>query len=186
MRKYSGILVFSCALLFAVSATAQSAFTVSVTTTKYSCVNGTAKVSVSGGQTPYFYNWSHGAQGETVTGLTPGSYNVSIVDGNGKDTLVTVTIEEEKCKVYIANSFSPNNDDISDTWSTTHIEKYPDFVLQVYNRWGQIVHTQKGEYKAWDGKHLGVDVPVGTYYYVFYYKEGDDSDIEKGSVTIMR
>lgn len=162
-----------------------SPLSISVSTTKYSCRPGTASISVSGGTEPFFYNWNNGLQGDTQTNLNTGNYNVSIVDGNGKDTLITITIEEEKCLVNLSNSFSPNGDDINDTWSIGNWKSYPDFKLFVYNRWGQLVHSQKGEYIPWDGKQLGVDLPVATYYYIFYYSS-DKEDIEKGSVTIMR
>ena len=162
-----------------------SAFSASVSTTKSSCKPGTASISVSGGTEPFFYNWNNGFQGDTQTNLEAGSYNVSIVDGNGKDTLITITIEEEKCKVIIQNSFSPNSDNINDVWGISNWKNYPEFQLYVYNRWGQLVHSQKGEYTPWDGKQLGIDLPVATYYYVFYYS-GNTGDMEKGDVTIMR
>jgi len=160
-------------------------FTVTVSTTKYSCVGGAAKINVSGGESPYFFNWNNGSQGESLTNLLPGNYNVSIVDGTGRDTVIQVTIEEEKCKVSINTTFSPNGDDINDVWAIGNANYYPNFTLEVYNRWGQLVHHQKNEFKSWDGKHLGIDVPIGTYYYIFFY-EGKDGDHEKGSVTIMR
>lgn len=158
---------------------------ISVTTTKYSCSGGSASISVNGGTPPFYYNWNNGLQGATQNNLVTGNYNVSIVDGNGKDTLISFTIEEEKCLVSISNSFSPNGDDINDTWSVGRWQRYPDFKLFVYNRWGQLVHSQKGEYIPWDGKQLGVDLPVATYYYIFYYSSNKE-EVEKGSVTIMR
>lgn len=176
------ILIFACS---SVVFSQTSALSVSVSTTKVSCKGGSASINVTGGTPPFYYNWNNGAQGATQNNLVTGNYNVSIVDGNGKDTLISFTIEEEKCLVSIANSFSPNGDDINDTWSVSKWQNYPDFKLFVYNRWGQLVHSQKGEYIPWDGKQLGVDLPVATYYYVFYYSS-DKEDIEKGSVTIMR
>lgn len=164
---------------------AQDPMTVSVTTTKYSCNPGTAKIKVSGGISPFFYNWNNGHHGETANDLVPGNYNVSIVDGNGKDTLINFTIEEEKCRVGFTNAFSPNNDGINDLWYISNVNKYPSFVLQIFNRWGQLVHQQKEEFEPWNGKHLGSDLPAGTYYFIFYYS-GTEGDLEKGSITILR
>jgi hypothetical protein len=47
------------------------------------------------------------------------------------------------------------------------------------------VHKQEKEFYAWDGKNLGIDLPVGAYYFVFYYSS-DKHDVEKGSIVIMR
>lgn len=181
MRTILSIVAF---LSFCFTGAAQS-MSVSVTKSNYACNPGSATISISGGTSPFFCNWNNGFQGMSQSNLIPGNYNVSIVDGNGKDTLISFTIEEEKCKVYISNSFSPNGDDINDTWSVSNLKNYPGFKLFVYNRWGQLVHSQKGEYIPWDGKQLGIDVPVATYYYIFYYS-GSGDDFEKGSVTIMR
>jgi gliding motility-associated-like protein len=160
-------------------------FSVDVTTTKYSCIGGTAKINVTGGQAPYFYNWNHGVQGEYQANLLPANYNVSIVDGTGRDTVIQITIEEEKCKVGASEAFSPNGDDINDTWSLSNIKYYPNFTLEIFNRWGQLVHQQKNEFKVWDGKQFGIDLPIGTYYYIFFY-EGKSGDSEHGSITLMR
>lgn len=41
---------------------------------------GTATVSPSGGTAPYIVTWSTGATGNTISGLIPGSYSVTVVD----------------------------------------------------------------------------------------------------------
>ena len=54
--------------------------------TQPSC-NGTAtgsiNITVSGGTTPYVYAWSNGYNGEDLSGVPAGSYNVNVTDGNG-------------------------------------------------------------------------------------------------------
>jgi hypothetical protein len=44
--------------------------------------NGTASVTVAGATGPLTYSWSNGETTSTATGLTPGSYSVSVSDGN--------------------------------------------------------------------------------------------------------
>jgi len=44
--------------------------------------NGTASVSPAGGVPGYTYSWSHGPTTQTVTGLSVGSYTVTITDAN--------------------------------------------------------------------------------------------------------
>ncbi|HBC77018.1 MAG TPA: hypothetical protein DEO60_11555, partial [Bacteroidales bacterium] len=45
--------------------------------------NGSINLSVSGGITPYLYNWSTGAAVQDISGLTEGWYYVSVTDANG-------------------------------------------------------------------------------------------------------
>lgn len=45
--------------------------------------NGSITATVTGGQLPYSYQWSHGAQGANATGLQAGVYTLTVTDANG-------------------------------------------------------------------------------------------------------
>lgn len=60
---------------------------VTVLTTNESCVpgsDGTATVAVSGGMVPYTYLWSNANVTQTLSGLTAGTYIVTVTDANGR------------------------------------------------------------------------------------------------------
>ncbi|MBI2269496.1 MAG: SBBP repeat-containing protein, partial [Bacteroidetes bacterium] len=72
--------------------------------------NGSAQVTISSGSVPYMYNWSNGTSGSTtttniqVTGLSSGSYTVTITDGLcASVTSVTIT------QALVINSVSSTN-----------------------------------------------------------------------------
>lgn len=72
---------------------------VSATKTDVSCNggnNGAATASVSGGTTPYTYAWNtNPAQSAaTATGLTAGTYTVTVTDNNGCSNTTSVTIAQ--------------------------------------------------------------------------------------------
>jgi hypothetical protein len=48
----------------------------------YGGTNGAIYYGVSGGTWPYTYSWSNGATSQNITGLTPGSYVVTVTDAN--------------------------------------------------------------------------------------------------------
>lgn len=56
--------------------------------------NGTASITVQGGNMPYTYEWSNGSNGQSESGLAPGNYIVIITDANGFDAVEIVLIEE--------------------------------------------------------------------------------------------
>jgi len=55
---------------------------------------GTATVSVSGGASPYSYNWSNGQITQVATGLSAGTYTVTVTDANGCSSVASTTITE--------------------------------------------------------------------------------------------
>jgi gliding motility-associated-like protein len=57
-------------------------------------------------------------------------------------------------------------------------------VVEVFNRYGQMVYTSNGYGTAWDGHSKGKPLPVGTYYYIIQLKNGFKP--LNGSVTIIR
>jgi len=56
--------------------------------------NGSATVSVSGGTSPYTYNWSNGQTGTTITNLPGGTYTVTVTDAHNCITTHSFTILE--------------------------------------------------------------------------------------------
>lgn len=78
-----------------------------------------------------------------------------------KDTTSVVIFEP----VYVPSAFSPNQDGDNDTWVLRGLNAYPDAEVQVFNRWGVLVHYSKGIYNPFDGKLQGKDLEQGTYIY---------------------
>ena len=54
--------------------------------------NGALSVAVDGGTAPYRYNWSTGATTPTVSGLSAGTYSVTVTDANNCTTTCNATL----------------------------------------------------------------------------------------------
>jgi len=173
--------------LFPIFGVAQATFTVTVKKYTPDCELAAVAVDVNGGVPPYSIQWSNGALGDTLSSLPAGGYSIHITDSDNNDTTLGLDIEQRVCKVTFSRHFTPNGDGINDTWGIGgNIKDHPDFLLEVYDRWGQLVHKQSKQYIPWDGTHLGIKVPEATYYFIFFYKEGKTKEFEKGSITIVR
>ncbi|WP_245882341.1 putative Ig domain-containing protein [Spirosoma oryzae] len=60
----------------------------------YGLANGSATASVSGGTAPYTYLWSSGGTGATATGLSAGTYTVTVTDNNKCEKTLTYTLTQ--------------------------------------------------------------------------------------------
>jgi len=69
----------------------------STSKTDVSCnsgANGTIDLSVSGGTTPYTYNWDNGAVTQDLATLTANTYTVIVTDANGCTETISETVSE--------------------------------------------------------------------------------------------
>ena len=55
---------------------------------------GSASASASGGTAPYSYSWSNGGSTSSITGLSAGSYSVTVTDANGCTANANTTVGE--------------------------------------------------------------------------------------------
>lgn len=75
----------------------QAQLAVSITPTHVSCFggsNGAATATASGGSGTYTFLWGGGQATSTITGLTAGSYSVTVTDGSGAIVSKTVAINQ--------------------------------------------------------------------------------------------
>ena len=139
----------------------------------------------TGGIAPYTYLWPNGSTDNLINlSLSPGNYTVTVMDANacGKDTSFVIATISSEC---VPNVFSPNGDNINDTWDLESTFLYSDSEIRVYSRYGRLIFQSVGYATAWDGKNInGNDVNDGVYFY--HIEVGHDFDAIKGSVTIIR
>jgi gliding motility-associated-like protein len=80
--------------------------------------------------------------------------------------------------------FSPNGDNINDTWNIRALKDFANCTVEIFNRWGQPIFRSNGYQQPWDGTYNGKPLPVATYYYIIDVKDGQKPIA--GSVTILR
>lgn len=89
--------------------------------------------------------------------------------------------------LILVNVFSPNGDGKNDTWIAKQTYDYEEFSMVIYNRWGQLVFESDNPFFAWDGNDLnGNALPDGTYFYIARLKDLENTDEQKGTVTIIK
>ncbi|MDW3194093.1 MAG: Calx-beta domain-containing protein [Cytophagales bacterium] len=134
-----------------------------------------------------------------VSGLGDGllTLTVELTDqynnvGNTAADDVNKNTEEESNG--IAQGYSPNGDNIDDTWTIPGIEDLPNNVVTIFNRYGTKVWettNYDNDNNAWDSQ-ANVDnifgsagLPDGTYFYVIEFP-GTNTDTKSGFVILKR
>ena len=156
--------------------------------------------------------WDFGAagsaNGDTVTYdfVNPGLYPVTLTIENEE----CGTVQSAAFEVYvpelvsdiemvIPNVITPNADGKDDRFRVgtrrvddgsvlpTDVSSFSQFKLQIFDRWGVLVHESEGIGAAWDGRIGGNVAAPGTYYYILNADHSClDQDIRQvGEVTVI-
>jgi len=139
------------------------------------------------------YLWSPSAGLSSTTIANPAAnptttttYTLLVTDVNGCTSVDFVTITIVRT-VKPNDGLSPNGDGINDIWEIPNIEAFPGALVEVYNRWGEVLFsTTDYPNNKWNAKYNGKELPVGTYYYVINLKSVMQPDPITGPITILR
>lgn len=114
------------------------------------------------------------------------TYTVIVVDPatgcTASDTMQVILYPQ----IIIPNGFSPNGDSRNDKWVIDNIQQFTENVVEVYNRWGELLFMKKAYNGEFDGKYNGKDLPVGTYYYIINLNHPAYTKPFTGPLTIFR
>ena len=113
-----------CTDAASVSITEPSALSATTTSTSNVSCNGASDgaidISVSGGTTTYAYAWSNGATTEDLTGLSAGTYTVTVTDANGCTASLSETITQPtSVSATISGSSNPTCNGFADGSATS-------------------------------------------------------------------
>lgn len=91
-------------------------------------------------------------------------------------------------RILIPNAFSPNGDGTNDTWEIFSTASVPvtgnsDVIVEIYNRWGELIFYSKGYPDPWNGTYKNSPVMEGTYAYVVRV---DNDTVLRGTILVVR
>jgi gliding motility-associated-like protein len=107
-----------------------------------------------------------------------------------------VTVSLKDCiptadNFFIPDGFSPNGDGINDFFQILNIEfVYPNYTIEIFNRYGNVVFKGDVNKPAWDGKNtnsnfISGESATGVYFYIIHYNK-DNLPPAQGQLYLNR
>jgi len=114
----------------------------------------------------------------------------TIENAAGCDSIIYVDLHFRDCSCYIyfPNVFSPNNDGRNDKFLPVFNCDVYDYILNVYDRWGNLVFVSNDIDTGWDGRFKEQYAEMGVYTYFCIYRSYEFDRERKivGDVTLLR
>lgn len=124
-----------------------------------------------------------------------GSYCVNLIAENGygcKDTSEKCFYVKHDFVIYIPNAFTPDGSKLNEIFAPKGIGFYEqeDYILQIFDRWGNLIFTSKDYRIGWNGSVKESDEPGQQDVYVYRLKVKEIATGDKhsftGTVTMVR
>lgn len=137
----------------------------------------------------YTYLWSTGATTSIIpTKLLTETYTLTADNHGCKGSDVIVVNVLDNCLIKVAGAFTPNGDGRNDELKAINADLATNFLLRVYNRFGQLVFTTTNPLEGWDGRQKGQGAESGTYIWQLSYVDpiSKKQVYQKGTSILIR
>ena len=145
------------------------------------CQSDTLEVIAFEGKNIYSLNTDHAS----LTLLCNSEFSNNI---GGAAAIPKIIDENIPVEFEIPNIFTPNNDNVNDFFQPTREIDLLNVVINIYNRWGELVYSKKDKTFMWDGKNNnGKYCTDGVYYYTIEFSNiCYETKIRKGFLTLAK
>jgi len=140
------------------------------------CSNGSISITVSGGYTPLFFDWSSlvdpafESESQNLSGVSEGVYHLLVTDSRGCRDSVDIEVTCGDIRVRASMLLTPNDDGKNDFVYIRNIEHFPNNRVTFISSYGEEIITIQNydnQTRFWGGRNRrGQLVPDGTYYYI--------------------
>jgi gliding motility-associated-like protein len=131
----------------------------------------------------------------------PGDYLITLVAFSPlgcSDTAIGIISVKEELLFYIPNTFTPDDDDYNQTFKPVFTSGFDpqDYVMYIFNRWGELIFESRNASVGWDGSYGTWDQSKnqiamsgdGTYTWKIEFKvtKDDERKVALGHVNLLR
>lgn len=105
---------------------------------------------------------------------------------------ILVEVRDCECFMYIPKAFTPDADDINESFKPQFDCDVTKYSFVIYNRWGERIFETDNPNKGWDGTRNGHPLGIGAFIYEINYRaqlEHNGSEVsfhKMGTVTLLK
>lgn len=145
--------------------------------------------------------WSFG-DGETSNLFEPqhqyplgevGNYSAQLIvttNAGCSDTAYQVIIVQDQLVFYVPNTFTPDGDEFNNIFIPVMTAGFDanDYMLRIFNRWGELIFQTSDVNVGWDGTYNGTLMKEGAYIWTLEFKHNDTDErfTRQGHVNLLR
>lgn len=119
------------------------------------------------GTQPFSYNLNNGRPqtSNTFKKVPNGDHTIYLIDARGCEANTSFQLASTY-QIDVPNFFTPNGDGFNDSWVIDGLDKFPDAMIAIYDRYGKLLKKYRSVDPPWDGTYLNRPVPSDDYWYV--------------------
>ena len=96
-------------------------------------------------------------------------------------------IESNSCElIWVPSAFTPDDDNLNDVFKIVGKVDSKDFILEIFNKWGERIFVSNDPNYGWNGYYNGRIVQNDLYVYKIICKIKSKHFIKYGSVTLLK
>ena len=137
------------------------------------------------------YDWNGLSRDDELEINDQGIYRVDVSNHFCTSSYSHSIKEYCKGKLYLPNSFTPNNDGLNDLFTPVINEYITNYNFRIYNRWGELIFKTNQISEGWDGRVNREIAEIDAYVYKISYQYlseigGTRNESLVGTVLLMR
>ncbi|MDE0471411.1 MAG: PKD domain-containing protein, partial [Ekhidna sp.] len=127
---------------------------------------------------------------QTLQVSSEGTYEVTLYNGFTCVKDEVQVVEDCRPVIIAPNAFSPNGNNVNETFSVFPNDAVAQFEILIYNRWGEAVYRSENIDFQWNGVYRGRILPPGTYAYIMRFSSSLEPELgiieQYGAITLIR
>lgn len=132
------------------------------------------------------YLWNTGETTASILVNQTGTYYITVTQSSCTAS-DTIKVLPGDCDIYVPTAFTPNKDNLNETFGVVDNASLQYFSMQVYSKWGQLIFSSNDITRKWDGTYKGKNMPNGSYLWMLNYINSRGRKFyDQGTVMLIR